>query len=608
MSRIAAAAPGLLSALLLALILASSLAGGVLGAAAAPRCVELGIPAVESGGRGRIVPSRVCASPGPGILGIYGVESVGNDTLASVLVAYWLAQVLSGRSAQGLDIYVEIRGSSESVSGPSAGALVALAIYRLLTGAEMEKGLTGTGGIAPDASVEAVGGVESKIPAARSSGYSEFLLPLPNYMSRPQSAWSGFRGISIRPVATLCALAGGGPNLLGQVLGIDSLGTISSGPVARGLADLNASLQRILRSPGQSQGTGSPYAPALEILEQVSRSPPQAGYAILNAYYISLLAAAGELARASPASAEELARAGLDNVARALDSFSRALSRIPRQADPGVYVLHLLLLERILSLQPYRQALGSPSAWLDPGSLASMYARSLSLGFWSDLLVASQGGGSLRAPRSPPVSLADLQERASPLVKAFGLEDVSSRVYSAVQDLLGGSADPEGLRALSEVYAVYSLLYNYTARLRAASVEQVLLSSGARGLGELVAGGYMGCGSPPAESLLGQIYSFSLWAFSYRGNLSAGSIVSSAISTSSSASSMGLLTMALSGRIHSPSEIVRSPSPMAQGSAGQAGAPWASQQAADLVAAVAAAVALAAAAAGSALLRRGPGS
>lgn len=607
-------ARGFLAVLLLSIVLAFPLAGPVLEAAEGYRCLDLGIPAVESGGGGRIIPSRVCISPGSGVLGIYGVGSVGNDTLASVLVAYWLAQILSGRSAQGFDIYVEIRGGSESVSGPSAGALITLAIYKLLTGSGIKKGLTGTGGIAPDASVEAVGGVESKIPAASSLGYSEFFIPIANYLSKPQSTWSSFRGISIRPVASACALVEDSSNLLAQVLGIDSLGAVSSEAVARGLEDLNASLQRILRISGESQGSRSLYKPALEILDQAFRNPPKTGYALLNTYYLSLLAAAGELARDDPAAAGELAREGLDNMARGLESISRAFSKIPGEADPGVYVLYTLLLDRVLSLQPYQQILSNTSARLDPNLLAPMYARSVSLGFWSELLAASQKGGSLQTLRASPTSLADIQERVSPLVRAFGLERVSSRVYSTAQSVLRGSADPEGLRILSNVYAVYSLLYNYTSSLRAASIEQVLLYPGAQGLGELVRSGYMGCGSPPVESLLGQIYSFSLWALSYRGNLSAGSIISSAISTSSSASTMGLLMMALSGKIYTPSGIVESPSLIMQGSTGKAGgsgaqpqALWTSLQAADLVAAAAAATALAAAIAGF-LSRRRSGS
>ena len=68
------------------------------------------------------------------------------------------------------------------IGGPSAGLVFALAIYDKVTPGPLLAGqhVAGTGTIAPDGTVGAIGGIQEKIAAATSAGATAFLVPAPN--------------------------------------------------------------------------------------------------------------------------------------------------------------------------------------------------------------------------------------------------------------------------------------------------------------------------------------------------------------------------------------------------------------------------------------------
>ena len=72
---------------------------------------------------------------------------------------------------------------SGQIGGPSAGLIFSLAIFDRLTPDDMTQGreIAGTGGIACDGSVEAIGGIEQKVAAAERQGAEIFLAPAENY-------------------------------------------------------------------------------------------------------------------------------------------------------------------------------------------------------------------------------------------------------------------------------------------------------------------------------------------------------------------------------------------------------------------------------------------
>ncbi|MGB7858921.1 MAG: PDZ domain-containing protein [Acidimicrobiia bacterium] len=72
-----------------------------------------------------------------------------------------------------------------NVGGPSAGMMHTLAIIDTLTEGEMTKGnvIAGTGTIAVDGTVGAIGGIRQKVVAAEAAGASYVLVPVDNYES-----------------------------------------------------------------------------------------------------------------------------------------------------------------------------------------------------------------------------------------------------------------------------------------------------------------------------------------------------------------------------------------------------------------------------------------
>lgn len=73
-------------------------------------------------------------------------------------------------------------GVDQNIVGPSAGLVFSLAIYDQLTPGDLVGGraVAGTGGIRPDGSVTAIGGIQEKIAGASRAGASIFLVPAEN--------------------------------------------------------------------------------------------------------------------------------------------------------------------------------------------------------------------------------------------------------------------------------------------------------------------------------------------------------------------------------------------------------------------------------------------
>ena len=81
------------------------------------------------------------------------------------------------------DLPVQINNNvGDSVGGPSAGTMFALAIYDLLTPGSLTGGqrVAGTGEISPEGVVGAIGGVRQKMAGAHADGAEVFLVPAEN--------------------------------------------------------------------------------------------------------------------------------------------------------------------------------------------------------------------------------------------------------------------------------------------------------------------------------------------------------------------------------------------------------------------------------------------
>jgi PDZ domain-containing protein len=78
-----------------------------------------------------------------------------------------------------LDTDVEVRFKTGQIAGPSAGLMMALALYDQLTPDDLTDGrrIAGTGTIGCDGAVGPIGGIEQKIAAAEDAGAEVFLAP-----------------------------------------------------------------------------------------------------------------------------------------------------------------------------------------------------------------------------------------------------------------------------------------------------------------------------------------------------------------------------------------------------------------------------------------------
>lgn len=91
---------------------------------------------------------------------------------------------------------------SGDVGGPSAGMMHSLAIIDSLTEGELTRGrvIAGTGTIALDGTIGAIGGIRQKVVAAEAAGAEYILVPARNYQA---ALTAEYRTIEIVPVATI---------------------------------------------------------------------------------------------------------------------------------------------------------------------------------------------------------------------------------------------------------------------------------------------------------------------------------------------------------------------------------------------------------------------
>ncbi len=77
----------------------------------------------------------------------------------------------------------EVEFETGEIAGPSAGLMFALALYDRLTPEDLTQGreIAGTGTIACDGGVGAIGGIEQKVAAAEAKGAEVFLAPAGNF-------------------------------------------------------------------------------------------------------------------------------------------------------------------------------------------------------------------------------------------------------------------------------------------------------------------------------------------------------------------------------------------------------------------------------------------
>lgn len=109
------------------------------------------------------------------------------------------------QTVESIDPAYRVTIQPGAITGPSAGLLFALEIYDRFTEGNLTKGyvIAGTGEIAPDGKVGAIGGVVHKVAGAHREGADVFLVPRENSEAAKRKAAELGTPMKIVPVGTL---------------------------------------------------------------------------------------------------------------------------------------------------------------------------------------------------------------------------------------------------------------------------------------------------------------------------------------------------------------------------------------------------------------------
>jgi len=142
------------------------------------KTVVIHAPAVSSSGGGVLTNiTLTIAYPGIGRVYFSALPLTELDTQAAARVAAWVAASLSGVNFYDYDYFVSMEANAPVVGGPSASGLMTVGFLSLFFNTSLKPYATMTGMINPDGSIGPVGGIKEKLDAARSMGFTLFLIP-----------------------------------------------------------------------------------------------------------------------------------------------------------------------------------------------------------------------------------------------------------------------------------------------------------------------------------------------------------------------------------------------------------------------------------------------
>ncbi|WP_083764975.1 ATP-dependent protease LonB [Heliomicrobium modesticaldum] len=150
-------------------------------------------------------------SPGAGTLTLTGIVDeeemggLGGRTMkrrslvkTSVDNVLTVLRAQKGIEPRDWDIHVNFPGGTP-IDGPSAGIAIATAIYSAVKGVAIDNRLAMTGELSVRGRVKPVGGIVTKVEAARLAGATRVLIPAENWLER----FSSIPGISVIPLHTM---------------------------------------------------------------------------------------------------------------------------------------------------------------------------------------------------------------------------------------------------------------------------------------------------------------------------------------------------------------------------------------------------------------------
>ncbi len=154
--------------------------------------VEVGVIPVDKG-KGRITVTGVVEEEELG----GGGKTIRRKSMAKGSVDNVLTVLRSQLKVDpaDFDIHVNFPGGTP-IDGPSAGVTIATAIYSAITGIPVDNRVAMTGEVSIQGMVKPVGGVVTKVEAARQAGVTKVFIPRENY----QRIFADLQGIEVVPV------------------------------------------------------------------------------------------------------------------------------------------------------------------------------------------------------------------------------------------------------------------------------------------------------------------------------------------------------------------------------------------------------------------------
>ena len=153
------------------------------GVAAVPAAQVVGTASMEApavilqNNTGSLTLFSLAVTRGNGYVAINGPTSVGNSTFDSAQAAVLYASQYTGINYSGYNFTYTISDMNQSVSGPSAGAVMTILAVSALSHRPIRPAFTMTGTISSDGTIGQIGGVYDKVGAAVRGGMSFVLVP-----------------------------------------------------------------------------------------------------------------------------------------------------------------------------------------------------------------------------------------------------------------------------------------------------------------------------------------------------------------------------------------------------------------------------------------------
>ncbi len=126
---------------------------------------------------GSLTTIKLTITAGSGIVSVIGPQTVANSTVQSAQTAATYASNYTGNKFADYNFTYEIEDAGDNVSGPSAGAAMAILAVSAFTNKPLRTDFTMTGTIMSNGSIGQIGGVYDKTSAAKSAGAKLILVP-----------------------------------------------------------------------------------------------------------------------------------------------------------------------------------------------------------------------------------------------------------------------------------------------------------------------------------------------------------------------------------------------------------------------------------------------